>query len=61
MRRRKKEDLEARVARLEEEVANLRREREGHSLSELLTGDGTVPLSRVISEYLYGEEEGTNG
>ncbi|MBE6588828.1 MAG: hypothetical protein E7643_01495 [Ruminococcaceae bacterium] len=52
----------ARIERLEEEVEALKAsiERRGQTLSELLTEGTQVPLSQVISEYLYGEEGARN-
>ncbi len=52
-----------RIERLEREVEHLKERLavRGESLSALLTQTDGVPLSQVISEYLYGEEEGTNG
>ena len=55
--------LKRRVERLEAEMAQWRAARENapRTLTDLLSGDGKAPLSQVISEYLYGEEEGSNG
>ncbi len=44
-------ELEARVERLEAALAG------GGSPLSSYVGDKSVPLSQVISEYLYGEEE----
>lgn len=56
-------DTRARLERLEREVEALRRERtpQGMGLSALTGASPGVPLSQVISEYLYGEEEHSNG
>lgn len=59
MKKRRGLTLRARVALMEEELARLREAVESGCgvglLGESLTEAG-VPLSRVISEYLYGEE-----
>ena len=52
----------ARLERLEREVALLKesRERHGEGIGALLIHAEGVPLSQVISEYLYGEEDSRN-
>ena len=59
MKKRRGFGLRARVALIEEELGRLREAVEGGATAGLL-GEGLteagVPLSRVISEYLYGEE-----